>query len=99
IILEYFLFRSTLGISLRGLGSKREAARVVGIPPRLLRFWSYVACALFAAVAAVPMIAQVGVGDAKAGLNYTLASIAAVVIGGGRLGRRRRGVLRGAHRA
>jgi ribose transport system ATP-binding protein len=31
------------------------------------------------------MLAQVGVGDAKAGINYTLASIAAVVIGGGSL--------------
>ena len=31
------------------------------------------------------MLAQVGIGDAKAGLNYTLASIAAVVIGGGSL--------------
>jgi ribose transport system ATP-binding protein len=83
--LEYILYRTTLGIAIRGLGSKREAARVVGIPPRLLQFWCYVACALFAAVAAIPMIAQVGVGDAKAGLNYTLASIAAVVIGGGSL--------------
>ncbi|MEO8669222.1 MAG: ATP-binding cassette domain-containing protein, partial [Bauldia sp.] len=85
VVLEYVLFRTTLGISIRGLGSKPEAARVVGIPPRLLRFWAYVACALFAAIAAIPMLAQVGVGDAKAGLNYTLASIAAVVIGGGSL--------------
>jgi ribose transport system ATP-binding protein len=82
-ILEYILFRTTLGISIRGLGSKPEAARVVGIRPVRLRFWAYVTCALFAALAAVPMLAQVGVGDAKAGINYTLASIAAVVIGGG----------------
>jgi ribose transport system ATP-binding protein len=31
------------------------------------------------------MLSQVGIGDAKAGLNYTLSSIAAVVIGGGSL--------------
>ena len=83
--LEYVLFRTTLGIAIRGLGSRPEAARIVGIPPRLLRFWAYVGCALFAGLASIPMLAQVGIGDAKAGLNYTLASIAAVVIGGGSL--------------
>jgi ribose transport system ATP-binding protein len=85
LALEYALFRTTVGIAVRGMGSRPEAARVVGVPPRLTRFWAYVACALFAALAAVPMLAQVGVGDAKAGLNYTLTSIAAVVIGGGSL--------------
>jgi ribose transport system ATP-binding protein len=85
VVLEYVLLRTTLGISLRGLGSKPEAARVIGVRPRLTRFWSYVFCAAFAALAAVPMLSQVGVGDAKAGLNYTLSSIAAVVIGGGSL--------------
>jgi len=38
-----------------------------------------------AALASIPMLSQVGIGDAKAGLNYTLSSIAAVVIGGGSL--------------
>jgi ribose transport system ATP-binding protein len=85
IALEYALLRTTLGIAIRGFGSRPEAARVVGVPPRLLRFWAYVGCALFAGLASIPMLAQVGVGDAKAGLNYTLASIAAVVIGGGSL--------------
>jgi ribose transport system ATP-binding protein len=83
VALEYALFRTTLGISFRGLGSRAEAARITGVPPRLTRLAAYVACSCFAALASIPMLAQVGVGDGKAGLNYTLTSIAAVVIGGG----------------
>ena len=85
LVLQYLLFRTTLGISLRGLGSDPEAARLAGVKSRLVRFCSYVSCAIFAAVAAIPLSSQIGIGDAKAGLNYTLSSIAAVVIGGGTL--------------
>jgi ribose transport system ATP-binding protein len=85
LALEFVLMRTNLGFSLRGLGSRPEAARVAGIRPRALRAFAYVSCAIFAALAAVPLLSQVGIGDAKAGLNYTLSSIAAVVIGGGSL--------------
>lgn len=84
-VLEYFLFRSRLGLSLRGLGSRPEAARVVGVSPPVLRCLAYVACSMFAGLAAVPMMTQVGSGDPSAGTNYTLTSIAAVVIGGASL--------------
>jgi ribose transport system ATP-binding protein len=83
--LEFVLYRTTMGISLRGVGSRVEVARSVGLRPRFTRFCCYVSCSAFAAMAAIPLLSQVGVGDAKAGLNYTLASIAAVVIGGGSL--------------
>jgi ribose transport system ATP-binding protein len=83
--LEYVLYRTTMGVSLRGVGSRVEAARSVGLRPRFTRFCCYVSCSAFAAMAAIPLLSQVGVGDAKAGLNYTLSSIAAVVIGGGSL--------------
>ncbi|MGO4834112.1 ABC transporter, partial [Rhizobiaceae sp. 2RAB30] len=85
IALEFALFRTRRGIAFRGFGSKPEAARVSGIRPQVNRFWAYVLCALFAGLAAIPMLTQVGIGDAKSGINYTLASVAAVVIGGGSL--------------
>jgi ribose transport system ATP-binding protein len=85
LVLEFVLFRTILGMSFRGLGSRPEAARVVGVPTRRVRLMAYLACSGFAGLAAIPMLAQVGVGDAKAGINYTLASIAAVVIGGASL--------------
>jgi ribose transport system ATP-binding protein len=82
---EFGLFKSRLGISLRGVGSRPEAARMAGVRPHLTLLMAYVGCSLLAGVAAVPMMAQVGSGDPNAGVNYTLASIAAVVIGGASL--------------
>jgi len=85
LVLEQGLFRRRWGLALRGLGSRPEAARVAGVHPRLSMLAAYVGCALLAAVAAIPLMAQVGTGDANSGINYTLASIAAVVIGGASL--------------
>jgi ribose transport system ATP-binding protein len=82
---EFGLFKSKLGISLRGVGSRPEAARMAGVRPHLTLLTAYVGCSLLAAIAAIPMMAQVGSGDPSAGVNYTLASIAAVVIGGASL--------------
>ena len=80
--LEFLLFRSHFGIALRGLGSSPEAARVVGVLPRRVTLTAYVGCSLFAALAAIPLLAQVGSGDPASGTSYTIVSIAAVVIGG-----------------
>ncbi|WP_158817427.1 ATP-binding cassette domain-containing protein [Methylocapsa sp. S129] len=81
-VLEFILFRHRLGFTFRGLGSRQEAARVAGIVPAKTRLVAYLGCSLLAFMAAVAMIEQVGIGDPRAGLNYTLGSIAAVVIGG-----------------
>ncbi len=85
LLFEYMLFRSKWGLFFRGFGSHAEAARVAGIRPRLTTLSAYVGCSLFTAVAAVPMMAQIGIGDPNAGINYTLSSVAAAVIGGASL--------------
>jgi ribose transport system ATP-binding protein len=85
LALEHGLFRRRWGLTLRGFGSRSEAARVAGVSPHLTLLAAYVGCALFAGIAAIPLIAQVGTGDANSGTNYTLASIAAVVVGGASL--------------
>lgn len=85
VLLEVTLYRRTIGLAFRGLGSRPEAARVAGINMVRTRFIAYVGCSVLAGLAAVTMMPQVGVGDPKAGLNYTLTSIAAVVIGGASL--------------
>jgi len=43
---------------------------------------AYVACSLFAAAGGILLSAQVAVGDPSLGVNYTLTSITAVVLGG-----------------
>lgn len=85
LALEAALARSRWGLALRGLGSRPETARVVGIRPRLVLLAAYLSCSTFAGLAAILMMAQTGSGDANAGTSYTLASIAAVVIGGASL--------------
>lgn len=85
LVLEHGLFRRTWGLALRGFGSQPEAARVAGVRPRLALLAAYVGCSVLAGLAAIPMMAQVGSGDPSAGIGYTLASIAAVVIGGASL--------------
>jgi ribose transport system ATP-binding protein len=85
IVLEILLYRKSLGLSLRGFGSRAEAARVTGVHLRKMRFIAYVGCSLLTGLAAITLIQQVGIGDARAGLNYTLGSIAAAVIGGASL--------------
>jgi ribose transport system ATP-binding protein len=85
LILEYVLYKRGIGVSFRGLGSRPEAARVAGISPVKTRLIAYMTCSFLAGLAAITMMSQVGVGDPKAGINYTLTSIAAAVIGGASL--------------
>lgn len=85
VVLEIALFKSRAGLTLRGVGSRVEAARMSGARPQLTSLAAYMGCSLLAGVAAVPMMAQVGTGDPSAGINYTLGSVAAVVIGGASL--------------
>jgi ribose transport system ATP-binding protein len=84
-VLEFVLHKTKFGISLRGVGSRREAARMAGIRPNRMLLIAYVSCSLLSAAAGILLMAQIGNGDANAGGNYTLASIAAAVIGGASL--------------
>jgi ribose transport system ATP-binding protein len=84
-VLEYVLYKRPVGLKFRGLGSRTEAARVAGIKPVYTRLLAYLACSTLTALAAITMIPQVGVGDPRAGIGYTLTSIAAAVIGGASL--------------
>lgn len=84
-LLEIVLFRTAWGIGFRAFGSRPEAARVSGIPPRAVKLVAYVSCSVIAGLAAISMMGQVGVGDPVSGGDYTLASIAAAVIGGASL--------------
>jgi ribose transport system ATP-binding protein len=84
-VLEFILHKTKFGISLRGVGSRREAARMAGVRPNRMLLIAYVSCSLLSAAAGILLMAQIGTGDANAGGNYTLSSIAAAVIGGASL--------------
>jgi ribose transport system ATP-binding protein len=82
IAMEWALHRARWGRNIRAIGSDAAAAFRVGVRPAVTVVGAYVASALFACVGGVLLMAQVGVGDPTQGVNYTLASVTAVVLGG-----------------
>ncbi len=79
---ERTLRNSRAGWQLRAVGSDEESARRIGLPIDRIVILGYVSSSLFAALGAVMLMAQIGVGDPQQGVSYTLSSITAVVLGG-----------------
>jgi ribose transport system ATP-binding protein len=79
---EYLLRQGRIGWQLRAVGSNEESARRIGIRIDRIFLAGYLGSALFTALGAVMLMAQIGVGDPQQGVNYTLSSITAVVLGG-----------------
>src|SRR4029079_5275704 len=79
---EYALRRLRPGWQLRAAGSDEESARRIGIRIDRTFVAGYVVTSLFAALGAVMLMVQIGVGDPQQGANYTVSSITAVVLGG-----------------
>jgi ribose transport system ATP-binding protein len=82
IAMERALRRSPWGRNIRAVGSDSAAAFRLGVWPGRTITGAYVASAMFACLGGVLLMAQVGVGDPTQGVNYTLASVTAVVLGG-----------------
>jgi ribose transport system ATP-binding protein len=82
IALEVALRWSRWGVELRAAGSSPEAASRLGIGVGRIRLLAYVGCSALAVLAGVMLVAQIGIGDPNAGVDYTLSSITAVVLGG-----------------
>ena len=79
---EYVLRQTRIGWRLRAVGSDEESARRMGIPIDRTFVTGYIACAMLTAIGAIMLMTQIGVGDPRQGINYTLSSITAVVLGG-----------------
>ena len=80
--LDYGLRRRKWGRRLRAVGSDAESAFRLGINPNRTVIRAYMICSLFAALGGIMLMASIGVGDATQGINFTLAGITAVVLGG-----------------
>lgn len=79
---EYALRRTRPGWQLRAVGSNEDSARRIGVRLDRTFIAGYVGVALFTFIGAIMLMAQIGVGDPAQGVNYTLGSITAVVLGG-----------------
>ncbi len=82
---DIFLWRSGTGLLARAVGLSPVSAQRLGLPARRLRIASYLACAMLSAIAGIAVAAQISIGDATVGGNYTLLAIAAPVLGGASL--------------
>ena len=76
------LRKTRKGWELRAAGSEEESARRVGVRVNRTFVYGYIASSLLAACGAIMLMTQIGVGDPRQGINYTLSSITAVVLGG-----------------
>ena len=79
---EYLLRKTGPGWRLRAMGSYEESARRVGVSVNGTFLLGFISCSLLTAFGAVMLMSQIGVGDPRQGINYTLSSITAVVLGG-----------------
>jgi len=79
---EFALRNMRPGWQLRATGSDEESARRIGLRIDRIFIVGYIGSSVFAALGAVMLMAQIGVGDPQQGTNYTLSSITAVVLGG-----------------
>ncbi len=80
--LEFVLRKRKAGWRLRAVGSDQESSRRIGIRIDRTFISGYIACSMLTALGAVMLMTQIGVGDPRQGINYTLSSITAVVLGG-----------------
>ncbi|MBC7815253.1 MAG: ABC transporter permease, partial [Burkholderiales bacterium] len=86
VVWDYWLYRSSGGLTLRGVGYDLRASRRLGASTTRIRVRALVLSGVMAALASIFLAAQVGVGDPRAGQTFALTSIAAAVLGGTSLG-------------
>jgi ribose transport system ATP-binding protein len=82
VVLEWALRGTHFGMELRAIGSNAVAAYRLRASVDRSVILAYVLSSLFAAIGGLLLAGQIGVGDPGVGVNYTLQSISAVVIGG-----------------
>lgn len=80
----HILLRSAFGVGLRGAGANPLAVRRAGWSMLGIRIFLYSTAAFFGVLAGLCLTGLNTTGDANIGATYTLLSIAAVVVGGGR---------------
>lgn len=82
LLLEWALRRTTWGAQLRAVGSRRDAAARIGINVDHVGLLSYVITSLLVLPTAIILMSQIGIGDGRPGLAFTLTSVTVVVLAG-----------------
>jgi ribose/xylose/arabinose/galactoside ABC-type transport system permease subunit len=77
------MFRTTFGTVLRGMGSNPQAVARGGWSMLKVRTLAYALASLFGILSGLALTGITSAGDPNASANYTLLSIASVILGGG----------------
>ncbi|MGH6925064.1 MAG: ATP-binding cassette domain-containing protein [Propylenella sp.] len=93
VVFEFGLFRTALGRRLRAVGSNPLAATRVGFRVNRHILLAFALSGLLTGIAGLILAGQVGIGSPATGIDYTLMSITAVVLGGTRIAGGRGSVL------
>lgn len=93
-VLTFLLVKSRIGRYVYATGDNPEAARLSGIPTRMIRIGGFAVAGTGAALAGVIVASQTAQGQPQGGLELVVAAIAAVVVGGTSVGGGRGGVWR-----
>jgi ribose transport system ATP-binding protein len=79
---QWLLRHSRRGVELRAVGSAEPRARRMGARVEATIVAAHVACSVLAVLAGLVLTSVVAVGQAGLGIEYTLTSITAAVLGG-----------------
>jgi ribose transport system permease protein len=82
IIVAVFLRYTPIGRYIYAIGDDAEAASILGLPIKQTIIFVYGFSGICCAMTAIYLVARFGVGQPYTGVNYTLASITPVIIGG-----------------
>ena len=93
VLLALFLRFAPLGRHILAVGDDDESARLLGLPRNRVLLFVYGFCGICSAITAIYLVARFGSGQPYTGVNYTLASITPVVVGGTALRGGRGGVV------
>lgn len=77
---------SRFGLQVRAVGSNQQGARLSGVATRRLKFLVFVAAGVFSAAGALLLLGRTLTGLSGGADGLELNAIAAVILGGGRLG-------------
>ncbi len=82
IIIIILLNKTIFGRKVYAVGMNRNAAKFSGINANKVILISYVASAIFSAIAGVMLVGYTGTAQAESGATYSMDTIVAVVVGG-----------------
>lgn len=86
LVLAFVLHQSRFGHYVYAIGGNIVAAAEMGIPVRRVKMLVYALVGMCAAIGGIILTGQTASGQPQAALNYELAAITAVIVGGASLG-------------